>query len=103
MNETGLIIEGVLLVLGPEPTLPGDTLSISVSKFQVDKVISGRYEGTSILVGHSYDERMSLEEHMRYRLNLTREFPEHATLLNPFQAEEPRLPVYYCISLMRLA
>lgn len=105
MTEDALVIEGELLVLGPEPDLPGDTLSISVSEYWVLRVLNGQYAHRFILVGHSYADRMSTTFVVGalHRLDLTRHFPPHASLLNPFAAEAPRLGVYFCGSLTNSA
>jgi len=98
MSEDEIIIEGELLDLGPEPDLPGDTLSISISKYRVLRVLAGHYAHAFILVGNSYEVRMSpaFVRGVRHRLDLTRNFPPHASLLNRFPAEAPRLAVYFC-------
>lgn len=101
MSANTLVIEGELLVLGPEPDLPGDTLSISVSKYRVLRVVAGDYAHPFIFVGHSFEDRMSptFVAGVRHRLDLTLHFPPTASLLNPFVAETPQLSVYFCRSL----
>lgn len=101
MSEDELTIEGEVLVVGPETDLPGDTLSISITKYRVLRVLTGNYEHPFILVGHSDEDRMSptFTVGARHRLELTRHFPQHASLLNPFPAETPQLGVYFCRSL----
>lgn len=68
-------------------------------------MLAGHYAHPFILVGHSYEDRMSptFVVGVRHRLDLTRRFPPHASLLNPFTAEAPQLGVYFCRSLTVLS
>ena len=95
-----LVVEGEILVLGPIAPRPGDTLSIPITKYRVLRVLAGRYDHPQILVGHMPEDRLSesMTVGARQRLELTRRFPEYASLLNPFVAETAELGVYFCRS-----
>jgi hypothetical protein len=98
MNQKRLIVEAELIELGPEPDLPGDTLSISVSRYALLRVVIGEYLGRVLLVGHRYEDRMSPNFAIgcRHRLELTRRFPTNATLLNSFSRGGAEMPVFFC-------
>ena len=93
-----LVVEATLSALGEEPDMPGDALSISVCRYRLIRTLSGRFDREEILVGLSYEDRLSPCLHLgeRYLLGLNRRFPDHATLLNAFGDPADRGGIYYC-------
>jgi hypothetical protein len=94
------IVEAELLDPGEPVPRPGDMYLVSLMRYKVLKVVRGKYRHRFILVGHHLPDLSSPDFRIgiRHRLELTREFPPHATLLNKFEAESREIGVFFCSS-----
>jgi hypothetical protein len=95
-----LIIEAELLDTGEPAPRPGEMYLVSLMRYKVLADVQGRYPHRFILVGHHLPDLGSPEFRIgvRQRLQLTREFPPHATLLDKFAAESREIGCYFCSS-----
>jgi hypothetical protein len=78
----------------------GDAFAIAIFHYDVLGVLEGDYPHPIVLVGHEGADLSSPEFGLgvRHRLRLTRDFPEHSNLLNPFVREAAEFGVYFCRS-----
>lgn len=95
-----LEVEAELETAGPLVPAPGHSYMISVSRYRVLRVVHGQYSHEWLLVGHENRDMAApdFKPGARERRELSRAFPEHSHQVNPFAAEQPSLPVYYCLS-----
>jgi|GEM_PF-6516190 len=95
-----LTVEAELLDTGFPAPKPGVMYVISLMRYKVLKVLHGRYPHQFILVGHHVPDINSpqFQIGVRHRLQLTRKFPEHASILNKFKEEARNLDIFFCQS-----
>jgi hypothetical protein len=95
-----LVIEGELLDTGLPAPKPGDSYIIPIMRYGVLKVVAGQYPHQYVFVGHSMPDLQSPQFRIgaRHRMRLTREFPEHSTILNGFDDESRDAGVFFCLS-----
>ncbi len=105
-NRVGqLTIEARLLDVGLPAPKPGDMYIISLMRYEVLKVVRGKYPHQFILVGHSTPDLQSPQFRIGivHRLQLTREFPKHSSILNKFENESQDAGIFFCLSFEELA
>ena len=95
-----LELEAELLDTGLLAPKPGDSYIIPIMRYRVLKVVAGQYPHQYVFVGHSMPDLQSPQFRIgaRSRMRLTREFPEHATILNGFEDESRDTGVFFCLS-----
>jgi len=100
VSDKHLIIEAELLDPGLEAPRPGDAYIISLMLYEVLNVIRGVYPHRFILVGHHLPDLNSPQFRVgvHHRLNLTRHFPEGASLLNKFMGQIDNAGSFFCLS-----
>ena len=95
-----LTIEARLLDVGLPAPKPGDMYIISLMRYEAMKVVRGKYPHQFILVGHSTPDLQSPQFQIGavHRLQLSREFPKHSTILNKFENESRDAEFFFCLS-----
>lgn len=95
-----LTVEGELLDVGLPAPLPGITYVISIMRYKVLRVVQGEYSYPYIFVGHDVPDLQSpqFQVSVHHRLQLTRKFPEHSSILNKFEDESRSVGVFFCVS-----
>ena len=95
-----LTIEARLLDTGLPAPKPGDMYIISLMRYEVLKVVRGKYPHRLILVGHSMPDLQSPQFRIGvlHRLQLSREFPKRSSILNKFENELRDAGVFFCLS-----
>jgi hypothetical protein len=93
-----LTIDAELVDPGEPAPQPGDMYIISLMLYRVLRVIRGTYPHQSVLVGHETPDLTApqFQAGRRHRLQLTHEFPPHATILNKFEREVGRSGIFFC-------
>src|SRR4051794_2119154 len=94
-----LVVDAKLMDIGIPAPKPGIIYSVSLMQYELLKVISGKYCHSLIFVGHHLPN-LSGPEFMvdtKHRLYLTKEFPEHAGILDKYQTLISRTEPYYCL------
>ena len=91
-----LVVEAELVDPGRQAPRPGPFFIVSIMRYRVLAVLAGEYPHAHIYVGHHWADLRAPEfqRGARHRLELTREFPKGATLLNEFDVSVEG--VYYC-------
>ena len=99
-SQEQLVVEAELLDTGMEAPGPGIMYIISLMRYKVLKVVQGVYPYQFILVGHHVPDLNSPEFHIgvRHLLHLSKDFPDHANILNKFQDESDQEGVFFCVS-----
>ena len=95
-----LVVEAALSDVGLPAPNPGTIYSISLMRYEVIKIIQGRYPHPAIFVGHHRPDLSEREFTVggKHRLRLSKEFPEHASILDKFQTPVSRNEPYFCLS-----
>jgi hypothetical protein len=92
-----LVVEAELTDPGmPVPAL-GILHAIGLMRYRLERVIEGDYDDDELLVGHSGPDLSSPEFQpgAHHRLELSREFPEGASVLSTFDTSERS--ALYCV------
>jgi hypothetical protein len=93
-----LVVEAELIDPGkPVPAL-GMLHAIGLMRYRLERVLEGSYVDDELLVGHSGPDLSAPEFQpgARHRLELSREFPEGASVLSVFDTSER--PALYCVA-----
>jgi hypothetical protein len=96
--EAVLTIDAELIDVGEPAPRPGDMYIISLMLYKVLKVVHGTYPHQSVLVGHDTPDLTApqFQSGRRHRLQLTNEFPPHASILNKFEREVGPGGIFFC-------
>jgi hypothetical protein len=99
-SSAQLEIEAELLDTGSLAPKPGDSYIIPIMRYRVLKVVAGQYPHQYVFVGHDRPDLQSPQFRIgaRHRMRLTRDFPEHSTILNGFEDESRDVGVFFCLS-----
>jgi hypothetical protein len=100
-----LVVDASLLDAGAPAPKPGIIYTVSLMRYQVQRIVRGEYAHASIFVGHHLPDLGAPEFRVdaRHRLFLTRQFPEHASILDAFQTDVSKTTPFFCLSLDVLA
>lgn len=94
-----LVVDAKLMDCGIPAPKPGIIYSVSLMQYELLKVIHGEYCHPFIFVGHHLPDLGGWEfvPGTKHRLYLTREFPEHASILDKYQTPVSGKERYYCL------
>lgn len=94
-----LVVDARLLDVGIPSPKPGVIYSVSLMRYEVLEVIQGKYSHPFIFVGHHLPDLRGAEFNVgtKRRLYLTKEFPEHASILDKYQTPILGREAYYCL------
>lgn len=84
-----LVVEARLLDAGASAPKPGIVYIVSLMQYEVLGIVHGEYPHSSIFVAHHLPDlgAAGFRVGTRHRLYLTKQFPEHASILDAFQTE----------------
>lgn len=94
-----LVVDARLMDVGIPSPKPGMIYSVSLMHYEILKVIHGNYCHPFIFVGHHLPGLGGMEFIVgtKHRLYLTKEFPEHASILDKYQTPISGTESYYCL------
>jgi hypothetical protein len=94
-----MTLDGELLDVGAPAPKPGTMYVISIMRYAVLRVVRGTYGQAFVHVGHHMPDLSAPAFRIgaRHRLELTTEFPTHATLLQPANAGDEKAGVFFCL------
>ena len=94
-----LVVDAKLMDVGIPAPKPGIIYSVSLMQYEVLKVIHGKYRHPFIFVGHHLPDLggSKFVTGTKHRLYLTKEFPEHASILDKYQTPVSGRERYYCL------
>lgn len=94
------VVDAKLLDIGIPAPKPGVIYTVSLMHYEVLDVIHGEYSHSSIFVGHHLPNLAGSEFRIGtcHRLQLTNEFPQHASILDKFQTDMSRTKPFFCLS-----
>lgn len=100
-----LVVDAKLLDAGAPAPKPGTVYILSLMHYAVLRVVRGRYPHASIFVAHHLPDLDATEFRVgaHHRLYLTKEFPEHASILDAFQTDVSRTTSFFCLAFELLA
>jgi hypothetical protein len=92
------IVDAELLDTGLLAPRPGDMYVISLMRYQVLQVVQGVYSQAFILVGHAMPDLSApaFQIGRKHRLQLIRQFPKHASILNKFEHYADGSEIFFC-------
>lgn len=95
-----LVVEARLLDPGVPVPRPGYIYAIGLMRYQVLRILEGHSPSEILLVGHDNPDLNDprFRPGVLHRLRLTRDFPEHASLVNPFGDRLPEEGAFFCKS-----
>jgi hypothetical protein len=98
--EAQLVVDARLLDIGIPAPKPGIVYTVSLMHYEVLEVICGAYPRSSIFVGHHVPNLAGSEFRIGtcHRLRLTKEFPQHASILDAFQTAVSSTMPFFCLS-----
>ena len=96
-----LVVDAKLLDTGAPAPKPGIVYVVSLMRYEVLRIIRGEYPHRSIFVGHRLPDLAAAEFRVGavYRLYLTKQFPEHAGILDTFQTDVSKAMSFFCLLL----
>ena len=95
-----LVVDARLVETGAPAPKPGVVYQVSLMRYEILKIVSGEYPHPLIFVAHHIPDLASAKFRVGtlHRLHLTRQFPEHAAILDAFQTDVSRTMPYFCLS-----
>ncbi|MGB2904098.1 MAG: hypothetical protein WBJ68_08840 [Candidatus Dechloromonas phosphoritropha] len=94
-----LVVEARLLDAGASAPKPGIVYIVSLMQYEVLGIVHGEYPHSSIFVAHHLPDlgAAGFRVGTRHRLYLTKQFPEHASILDAFQTELSKSSRFFCL------
>lgn len=101
----GLVVDARLLDVGAPAPKPGIVYVVSLMHYEVLRIVRGQYPHPSIFVGHALPNLGAPEFRpgAHHRLYLSKQFPEHAGILDAFQTDVSKTTPFFCSSFEMLA